>query len=144
MVLVKQRVRPVYRYVPDRHYASGDKYVLQRNVQFIFLTAISGERARDRDPVQVLNDMRVVQTINQNTLSFRVPSLTSQPNTTYSRSSYIAGSDYEQLSASEYDWKLARSWYEQTEEFNDVTFTFYLISGRWDKYQGISYNIQRS
>jgi hypothetical protein len=144
MVLVRQTVRNVYRYVLDRQYSSGDKYVLQRNPAFIFLTLKSGEQPRDRDPLRVLQDTRIVVPRSDQTLPLRVPDLTSAPNTIYTRESLVEGSDYEILSSTEYDWRLARAWYQRDAEFNDVQFTWYLVMGRWNKYQGVSYNISRS
>jgi len=144
MFIIGFRVQPVYLFRPDWKYDEDDqKYVYLRNVQYTVFLQSTGKDNLNYTASQLLSHA-YVRIPDQDAMQiWYEPSLTDQPDTLYSRGTTREGSDFIDLPSSLYDWRVVTPTNLQTDPVANDYSTIYVVSGRWNKYQGMCYNISR-
>ena len=136
------KVIPMYRWRRDAHWSSRTRYVWQRTVKFVVTAVATGERNLAENITTLLNGIRIRQPLSDFMNGLNIFDLTGQPNTVYSRTGNVEGSDYESVPSSIYDWKIADAYHEFNEQ-DKVTRTVYVLVGQWDKWQGVTHSVVR-
>lgn len=146
MFILSMDVNPLYVMVPDWKASVADrKHNMLLNVQYT-ITALRTETADldDLTATQVLADLYIKQSDSEYTRKFTPPDLAvARTGPKYRAGPYRAGSDYIELPTGIHDWRLVKvARLNERPETGDVR-TLYVVSGRWDHYQGMFHNLQR-
>ena len=144
MFITGFKVQPVYLFRPDWKYdEDAQKYTYLRNIQYTVTLLSTADDSLTYTAAQLLAHAyaRIPDQVAMQ--KWTAPVLTGQSDTLYSRGSTREGSDYIDLPSSLYAWRVVRASTLQTDPVAGDYKTIYVVSGRWDKYQGMCYNIYR-
>lgn len=140
MIVTESMIRPVYRWVRDQQYSSGQKAIMQMNVMFVITGFLSGQHDIEPTTASLLSDLRVRSPNTDVMPAFIEPDLTPSRYTFYDRATLIEGADYTDLPVAAYDWKISDG--KEDQDPNDGSYiTWYQLSGRWHRYMGLFYNV---
>jgi len=144
MFIIEFKVQPVYLFRPDWKYdEDAQKYVYLRNVQYTAVLESTVVDSLTRTAAQLLGHAYIRLPDQERMQKWHDPSLTDQPDTLYSRGSTREGSDFIDLPSELYDWRVVKATNLQTDPVAHAYRTVYVVSGRWNKYQGVCCNISR-